>query len=55
MFYIWCVVVGIKMAPIVPQGTIRSCGIVGVGMALLEEVCPWGWALRSQMLNLYPM
>ena len=30
------------------SGTIRRCGLVGVGMALLEEVCYWGgrpWGL----------
>ena len=29
-------------------GTIGSCGLVGVGVALLEEVCHWGWALGFQ-------
>jgi hypothetical protein len=25
------------------SGTIRRCGLVGEGVALLEEVCHWGW------------
>jgi hypothetical protein len=25
---------------------IRRWDIVGVGVALLEKMCPWGWALR---------
>ena len=25
---------------------IRRCGLVGVGVALLEEVCHWGQALK---------
>jgi hypothetical protein len=24
------------------SGTIRKCGLVGVGVALLEKVCHWG-------------
>ena len=24
------------------------CGLVGVGVVLLEEVCHWGWDLRFQ-------
>jgi hypothetical protein len=27
------------------------CGLVGVGVTLLEEMCHWGWALRSQMIK----
>jgi hypothetical protein len=27
------------------SGTIRKCGLVGVGMALLEEVCHFGGGL----------
>ena len=30
----------------VGSGTIRRCGLVGIGVALLEEVCHRGWALR---------
>ena len=26
----------------------RRCSLVGAGVALLEEVCHWGWALRFQ-------
>jgi hypothetical protein len=33
------------------SGTIRSCGLTGAGVALLEEVCQCGWALRSQMFK----
>lgn len=22
---------------------IRTCALVGVGVAFLKEVCPWGW------------
>jgi hypothetical protein len=29
------------------SGTLRRCGLVGVGLALLEEESWWGWALRS--------
>ena len=29
-------------------GRIRRYGRAGVGVALLEEVCHWGWALRFQ-------
>jgi len=34
------------------SGTIRKCGLVGGGMALLKEVCPcWGgWSLRPLLL-----
>jgi hypothetical protein len=28
------------------SSTTRWYGLVGVGVALLEEVCHWGWALR---------
>ena len=34
---------------------IRRCSLVGVGVALLEEVCHWGWALRSQKLKPGPV
>ena len=27
---------------------IMECGLVGGGVALLEEVCHWGWALKFQ-------
>ena len=34
--------------------TTRRYSLVGVGVALLEEVRHyWGWALRSPMLKLY--
>ena len=33
------------------SGTIR-CGFCGVGVALLEELCHCGWALRSWNINL---
>jgi hypothetical protein len=37
-------------------GHIRRCCLVGVGVALLEEIWPcWRWALRSYMLKLYPL
>ena len=29
-------------------GRFNRCGFVGAGMALLEEVCHWQWALRFQ-------
>jgi hypothetical protein len=36
--------------------TIRRCDLVGVGVALLEEMCHCGgWALSSPMLKLCPM
>ena len=31
--------------------TIRKCGLVGVQVALMGEMCHLGWALRSQMLK----
>jgi hypothetical protein len=31
-------------------GWIRKCDLIGVGMALLEEVCHWVWDLSLQML-----
>ena len=34
------------------SGTIRRCGLVGVGVALMEKVCHCGFALRSAMLKL---
>ena len=34
---------------------IRGCGLVGAGVALLEEVCPWVWALRFQELKPGPV
>ena len=34
------------------SGTIRRCGLVGVGVALLVEVCHCqGWALRHPLLT----
>ena len=32
------------------SGTIKRCGLVGVGVALLEEVCLslWGWAMTPR-------
>lgn len=40
-------VVGMKMAPISSQGVVLleriwTCGLVGVGMSLLEEMSHWG-------------
>jgi hypothetical protein len=37
--------------------TTRRCGLVEVGVALLEEVCHWGmgWASRSPMFKLHPV
>jgi hypothetical protein len=33
----------------IESGTIRRCGLVGVGVALLEEVCEWAlWFLDAQ-------
>jgi hypothetical protein len=32
------------------SGAIRRCGFIGVGVALLKEVCHCGWALRFQKL-----
>ena len=34
--------------------SIRRCGLAGVGVALLEEVCHSGWALGFQMLRSGP-
>jgi hypothetical protein len=34
---------------------IRRCGIVGVDVSLLEEVCHRGWALRLQKTTRAPM
>ena len=34
---------------------IRTCGLVGIGVALSEEVCHWGWVLRFQKLKASPM
>jgi hypothetical protein len=28
------------------SGTISRCGLVGVGVALLEDVSLWEWAMR---------
>jgi hypothetical protein len=36
-------------------GTIWRWVLIGIGMALLEEVSLWGWALRSPMLKLCPV
>jgi len=33
------------------SGTFRWCGPVVLSVALLEEMCHWGWALRVQMLK----
>jgi hypothetical protein len=33
------------------SGATRRCGLVRVGVALLEEVCHWGWTLRFQKLE----
>ena len=34
------------------SGTVRRCGLIGVGVAMLEEVCHCGgWALRSVILK----
>ena len=33
------------------SGTVRRSGLFGIGMAFLVEVCHWGLALRSQMLQ----
>lgn len=43
-----------KMTPLhrlMESGTVRRCGIVEVGVDLLEEVCHWGWSSRFQMLS----
>lgn len=37
------------------NGTIRRSGLVGVAVALLAEVCHWGWVLRFQMLKSGPV
>lgn len=36
---------------LIRHDTIRRCGLEGVGVASLEEVCLWGCALRFQMLK----
>jgi hypothetical protein len=33
---------------LIGSNTIRRCGFVGIGVALLEEMCHWGWALGLQ-------
>ena len=33
------------------SGTFKMCDLVVVGMALLQEVCHWGWALRFNKLK----
>ena len=35
--------------------TIMRCGLIGLGVTLLEEVCHWGWALRFQVLKPDPV
>ena len=52
--FLWYV--GIKIPPTGLKGetlleSIRTGGLVEVGVALLEEVCQWGWALRLQKLK----
>lgn len=44
-------------SPYRPLGssTIRRCGLVGLGVTLLEKVITAGQALRSQMLKLDPV
>ena len=37
------------------SGTIRRCGLVGVGVTLFDEVCHCGWTMRFQMLKLGTM
>lgn len=32
----------------------RRCELTEVDMAMLEEVCPWDWALKFQMFILGP-
>jgi hypothetical protein len=39
----------------IESGTSRRCSLVEIGVALLEEVCHWGWALRFQKLQPNPM
>ena len=44
---------GLKENALPGSGTFRRCGFVGVGVALLEEVCHgWGQALRFLMVKL---
>jgi hypothetical protein len=40
---------------LIGSGTIRRCGLVGVGVALLEDCVTEGWALRPQMLKPGPL
>jgi hypothetical protein len=40
---------GLNACPI-GSGTIRRCGLVSVGMALLEEVCHWFWQFLDSRL-----
>ena len=51
----WNVMVGKKMVPIVKSGTMQSCSLIGVGVALLEEVCYFVWSLMFEMLKLGPV
>jgi hypothetical protein len=48
-----------KLAPVGLWGVIVferiRCGLVGVGVALLKEVCHWGRALRFQNLKPGPV
>jgi hypothetical protein len=38
------------------SGSIRRCGLVGIGVALLEELCHYvGRALRALRLQLLPL
>jgi hypothetical protein len=37
------------------RGTVRRCGLFGVGMALLEKVCHSRWALGFQKLKVGPV
>jgi hypothetical protein len=39
---------------LIGSGTIRRCGLVGVGVALLKKVCHWRWALKFNMLKPAP-
>jgi hypothetical protein len=40
---------------LIRSGTIKRCDLVGVNVALLKEVCHWGWALRVQKLKSGPL
>lgn len=37
------------------SGTIEKYGLVGIGVAVLEEMCQWGWTLSFKMFKTGPV